>query len=117
VAGERKPMTRRSLFAALLAPLVARFIPKEKPKEWDGHIASLSERDIARISERLSYAYREGGHTFYSPGFVVGDTITVRKPQYLARQKEYNKMNSERAERFTLAFNQPFGRQNVNATK
>jgi hypothetical protein len=59
-------MTRRALFAALAAPLIARFLPKAKPT------GTLFNPKI-----NIAKLYQEHW------GAVIGDTIAVRKTGYI----------------------------------
>lgn len=65
-------VNRRAFFAALLAPFVARFLPK--PKEPPSYAEYKAARiQLIRTFERLGF----------NPSLRVGDTIHVRKPACL----------------------------------
>jgi len=73
--------SRRSFFAAVAAPIIARFLPK--PKSMPALFNSRTE-----IPTHCATVYREGGHTFYRLDFEPSpDSVRHLKEAFINLEK------------------------------
>ena len=89
-------MTRRQWFAALFAPIVARFLPKSKPTEqlvvslrFVRAFDPIAGEYMNRIDALYGYHKQFALEAFAAPPEIrAGDMITVRKPVRFLRDLE-----------------------------